>query len=90
MNTSLEQDTTGKIDAEVTLRNLDNGLKEILQDTIVKFDGIETHNFRTTMDLYPETEYRVSVERSDGKVTSATATTPAIAERELRPKKQIV
>lgn len=85
LNTSLEQDTTGEIDAEVTFENLDNGLTETLEDTIVEFEGIETHNFKTTLDIRPETKYRVEVKRSDGKITSATATTPPIAETDVDP-----
>lgn len=86
LNTSIDQDTTSEIDAEVTFENLENGLTQTLEDTIVEFDGLKTHNFQTTLDINPETKYRVKVERADGRITTATATAPAIAERDLIPK----
>lgn len=85
LNTSLQQDTTDQIDAEVTFENLDSGLTETLEDTIVEFEGIKTHNFKTTIDIKPETKYRVEVERSDGRTTSATATAPPIAKTDVNP-----
>lgn len=86
LNTSINQDTTGEIDAEITFENLDNGLTETLEDTIVEFNGVKTNNFKTTLDINPETEYRVKVEGSDGKTTSAMATTPPIAQTNVTPK----
>lgn len=79
------QDSDGVIDAKVTFENLDNSTSEILQDTVVEFDGVKTHNFRTTLDINPDTEYRVTAERSDGKTASATAITPYIAETSVNP-----
>lgn len=68
LNITYLQDSTN-IDAEVTLENIYSGATEILEDTIVVFDSLKTHNFCRTMDIQPHIEYRVSVEGSDGKKT---------------------
>lgn len=86
LNTTYRQDSTGKIDADVTFENLKTGETQTLEDTVVEFDGIKTHNFRTTMDIRPDTKYKVTVEDSVGQTTSATATTPFRAERKIEPK----
>lgn len=85
LNSSLFSDSADRIDAKVTLQNLEDGTSQILQDTVVEFDGVKTHNFRTTMDLQYDTKYRVSVERSDGATVTATTTTPYRAETNARP-----
>lgn len=85
LNKTFEESGTDEFAAEVILKNLNNGATENLEDTIVAFGDVKTHNFRTTMDLQPDTRYRVSVKGSDGKKTSATATTPPIAERNVVP-----
>lgn len=85
LNKTLVEDTTDKIDATITLENLESGKSEKLEDRVVVFDGIKTHNFRATMDIQYNTRYRVSAKRSDGKVISATTTTPFMAEREIAP-----
>lgn len=79
------KDSDGILDAKVTFENLDNGTTEVLQDTVVDFDGVKTHNFRTTIDINPDTEYRVTAKRSDGRTTSAIAKTPFIAETNVNP-----
>lgn len=84
LNKTLDE-TGEEIDAEVLLENLDNGRTQILQDTVVEFDGVKTHNFRTTMNIKPDTDYRVTVERSDGQTASITATTPYISETTIEP-----
>lgn len=86
LNTTFREDTGGNIDAEVTLTNLDEGITETLQDTIVVFDGVKTHNFRTTIDIRPGTAYKVSAESSGGRKTTAKATAPLRAETGVMPK----
>lgn len=85
LNMTLSEDTTDNIDANVTLKNLKSGETEELEDTVVTFDGVKTHNFRTTMDIKPNTKYRVSVERSDGKTVTATATSPYNTDTNVEP-----
>lgn len=85
LNSSFLQDSTGDIDADVTLKNLNSGATEKLEDSIVVFDEVKTHNFRTTMDILPATKFRVDVEAQDGRKVSATATSPPIAETDVGP-----
>ena len=64
------------IDATVTLENLSTGAQRTLQDSVINFDGVVTHNFWTDWMPAPDTEYRVTVTRSDGVTTHATTRTP--------------
>ncbi len=80
LDSPLLADSTHKINAKVTLTNLSTGQTQILQDSVVRFHNIYTYNFRTTMDITPETKYRVRVTRSEGQSISATTITPPIAE----------
>lgn len=85
MNIPLVDDTTQTIDAAVTLTDLNTGASQVLQDSVVQFANVSTHNFRTTMDIQPETTYRIRVEGSDGRSVSATTTTPGIAQYNAEP-----
>ncbi|HEX6982923.1 MAG TPA: hypothetical protein VF181_09190 [Balneolaceae bacterium] len=86
LRSPLVPDSTRAIDATVTLQNLRTGESEILQDSVVQFDDIYTHNFRTTLDIVLETTYRLMVERSDGHTLKATATMPPfIAQTKIMP-----
>lgn len=85
LNKTLIQDTINAIDAEVTFKNLKKGATQVLEDTVVKFDGVKTHNFFTTMGINPNTEYQVSVKTSDEKAITATTTTPYIADTHVHP-----
>lgn len=75
---------TGPLDAQVTLENLATGATTQLQDSVVVFDGVTTHNYGARIDVTPDTEYRVIVSGPDGE-NPATATTrtpkvkPAVA-----------
>ncbi|HEX6982924.1 MAG TPA: hypothetical protein VF181_09195 [Balneolaceae bacterium] len=85
LSSPLRADSTREIDATVTLQNLKTGESEVLKDSIMQFDNVYTHNFRTTLDITPETSYRLTVERSDGEILEATATTPFIAQLQITP-----
>lgn len=73
------------IDGTVTLQNLETGTTQTLQDSIITFNDVVTHNFKTTLNILPETTYQIKVERSDGKFLSAKATTPNIANYSAEP-----
>lgn len=85
LNRTLLQDTAGSIDASVVIENLQSGNSDVMQDSIVAFDGVKTHNFYTGMDILPDTRYRVSVERSDGRTVTAETYTPSIARTDVEP-----
>lgn len=85
MNIPLVDDTSSTIDATVTLTDVNRGISRILEDSLVQFDSVVTHNFRTRLDIQPETTYRLDVEGGDGRTVSATTTTPGIARYNAAP-----
>ncbi|NGP76141.1 hypothetical protein G3570_05830 [Balneolaceae bacterium YR4-1] len=85
LNRTLQQDTSGVIDATVIIEDLQSGVSDVMQDSIVAFDGVKTHNFYTGMEILPDTRYRVSVERSDGRTVSAEAETPSYSQTNVEP-----
>lgn len=85
LNTPLDADTTGSIDAEVMLEDLDTGTLDTLQDTVVEFDGVNTHNYYSAMDILYENKYRLTIERSDGEKVTVTATSPKRTNVEVSP-----
>lgn len=85
LNDLVLDDSTQPLDATVLLKNLDTGATETLIDSVVVHDGVYTHNFRSEMDVEPKTTYEVSVERSDGRTSRATATMPPVTNVEVEP-----
>jgi len=78
-------DAVQPIDATVTLENLATGKTETLEDSVVVFQGEPTFNFRVTQAVQPATQYRLTVERSDGRATRATTTTPPFTDVDVEP-----
>lgn len=76
LNDPLVEDSTRVLDATVTLENLSTGTTETLTDSVIIFEGTHTHNYRTDQDIHAATTYRLTVERADGRTTTATATMP--------------
>lgn len=67
-----------RIDAVVTLENLDNGREVAFRDSLARV-GVRdypVHNFWTTHPIQPGTSYRIAVKQGGETVTSATTTTP--------------
>lgn len=85
LNKTLLEDTAGTINATVVLTDLNNGFQDIMQDSIIEFDGVKTHNFYTNMEILPGNRYRVSVERDDGRTVTADAITPEFANTNIEP-----
>lgn len=85
LNIPLTEDSTKTNDATVTLENINENTTEILQDSIIQFDEVYTHNFKTSMDITSETSYQLTIERTDGRAITATATTPRIADTDVEP-----
>lgn len=79
LNIPIGQDSADAFSGSVTLENLNSGNVETLERTTAVFDSVVTHNFRASMNITPDTDYRVEVEAPDGKVVSKTAYTPKIA-----------
>jgi len=84
LNQPLTDDSTRRLDATVTLTNLSTGTSQTLVDSVRTFDGVNTHNFRTTLDIEPQTSYRVTVE-DDSRRTQETTIAPQIATVDAGP-----
>lgn len=85
LNSPLTAKTTRKLDATVRVENLETGAITSFQDSVVAFGGVYTHNFWADLDVQPNTEYRVVVDRSDGASSEAAMTTPPVVEVNRRP-----
>ncbi|MDZ7773387.1 MAG: hypothetical protein U5K31_11710 [Balneolaceae bacterium] len=81
----LTSDSTRNLDVTVTLENLDTGAKEMLTDSVVKFENVYTHNFRTDMQIQPGDTYRIRAEGPGGEASTASTTTPEFAELSVSP-----
>lgn len=78
-------DSAAGVNATVTLENLETGTRDVLDDSIVVFQDVQTHNFESDLDVQPSDRYRITVERSDGESTQATATMPPFTTIEDTP-----
>lgn len=85
MNNSLTESETRDLNIHVTMENIEMGLSEVLEDSIVYFDGVYTHNFETTLDIAPDTRYIITVEDSVGNTVRDTASTPKIVDTNVDP-----
>ena len=88
LNNSFAQEDAKILGADVTLEDLDRGVAQPLEDSVVVYDGVYTHNFKTTMDILPDTPYRVTVDGDEGTTVRATGTTPKIASSSVNPTKE--
>lgn len=80
-------DSMRTLNATVTLENLASGRTETLTDSIVRFEGTYTHNFRVDQDIRPNTTYQLTVEGNGGKTTRARAKTPPVTEANVSPER---
>lgn len=64
------------LDVTVTLTNRSNGRTRVLQDSVILFDGIRTHNYWSDFKVEPATTYELRVENSRLPPTSVQTTTP--------------
>lgn len=85
LNEPLDSDAARELDAEVRLENVEDGTTERLESSLQEFDGVYVHNFEVTMPVEPETQYQLTVERSDGATATSAATTPNIGEVDYGP-----
>lgn len=85
LNEPLLPGSTRDLAAEVTFMNMNTGDSEVMEDSVVKFQDIFTHNFKTTLPINPETKYRVAVKDGD-RMLSVSTTTPGIVSTDVNPK----
>lgn len=76
VQSGLLSDTSSFDDMTVTFENLDTGVSQVLKDSIVFFNTNPTRNFVLEEALTPRTSYQLTVEGSDGSVSTSIATTP--------------
>jgi hypothetical protein len=86
LRTPVTPEGTGPLDAQVTLENLATGTTTSLQDSVVVFDGVTTHNYWARVDVTPDTEYKVTVSGPNGEnAATATTRTPTIKRAVAQP-----
>ncbi|MGN8225793.1 hypothetical protein [Gracilimonas sp. BCB1] len=88
LNTPFTKQATETIDAKVTLENIDTGAGEILQSERGEYQDMYLHNFVVNGDIEPDTEYRVTVQRSDGASVSESFLTPTKPTSFVTPQNQ--
>lgn len=77
LNVPYTEEATRNIDAEVTLENLEIGEATLIDSIALRnFEGVFLHNFIYEQPVIPDTEYRLTVRRSDGVSVSLLAKTP--------------
>lgn len=87
LNVPIENIMDEPLNVEVVLENLTEGVSQVLKDSVVIFDGVPTHNFYTTMDIPPRSEFRITVSGEDGRTTTARATAPNLSDVYIEPEK---
>ncbi|WP_421774026.1 hypothetical protein [Gracilimonas sp.] len=67
----LNADATLPLNVTMEITNLNSGFSEMLDDRLVQFRGIYTHNFRIDMPIEFDTRYRVDLEDLETGITSS-------------------
>jgi hypothetical protein len=80
LSNPLVDDSARTLDVTVTMENLTAGTSTTLEDSVVVFEGVYTHNYRYDRAVQPEATYRITVEHADGRTAQSTATMPPITE----------
>lgn len=75
------------LNVAVTLTNRSTGESIVLQDSVVVFDGISTHNYWANFKVAPKTTYELQVEGSDRARTTVQTTTPTAVDPLIIPER---
>lgn len=75
---------TEKIDAEVTLENLETNVVETLTRERFRQNGVYHHNF-IVQNILPDTGYELKIVRSDGRSRKLRIRTPSITTKSISP-----
>ncbi len=67
----LNAESTLPLNVNMEITNLNSGFAEMLDDRLVQFRGIYTHNFRIDMPIEFNTRYRIDLEDLETGVTSS-------------------
>lgn len=80
-----QADSSFPFDATVTFTDLQSGTTTQLRDTVVTYEVGQTHNFILEEELELDSQYQITVERSDGEQVTSIATTPGLTEVSFAP-----
>lgn len=86
LNVPVKKGSGKNLNLTVTLENLDRSRSQVLEDSVVRFEEVYTHNYRTSMEMYHAERYRVTVVDSAGNRLSAETRTPNRAEENAFPR----
>lgn len=76
LNSPFTDEATRELNAEVTLENLSSGTVEVLESVRTENEDVYHHNFVVNGVIQPDTEYRITVKRTDGVTVAVASTTP--------------
>jgi hypothetical protein len=76
LNVPFTSEATEQIDARVLFENIDTGLQKFLDFQLLTESGVTHHNYIVPDSIEPNTNYRVTVTRSDGENISVKTLTP--------------
>ena len=88
LNLPFTREATETIDATVTLHNLTLGTSTLLESERRAHQDVYQHNFLFSDSVFPDHEYRLVVERSDGVTVEAITRTPTMPEPVTEPMNQ--
>lgn len=76
LNVPFTSETTQQIDAQVLFENIDSGMQQLLDYELLSESDVFHHNFKVTEPIDPNTNYRITVTRSDGEQVTVNTLTP--------------
>ncbi|TVR14599.1 MAG: hypothetical protein EA391_12510 [Balneolaceae bacterium] len=88
LNAPFTREATESINATVTLHNITLGTATLLDSERRAHQDVYQHNFLFSDTVFPDHEYRLVVERSDGVTVEATTLTPTMPEPVTEPLNQ--
>jgi hypothetical protein len=88
LNVPFTREATETIDATVTLHNLTLGSSTLLESERRAHQDVYQHNFLFSDSVFPDHEYRLVIERSDGVTVEANTRTPTMPEPVTEPMNQ--
>lgn len=85
LNVPFTSEATQEIDAQVLFENIDSGMQELLDYELLFESGVFHHNFKISGAIEPNTNYKITVTRSDGESITVSTITPTKPEPEAHP-----
>ncbi|MDZ7807632.1 MAG: hypothetical protein U5K71_11015 [Gracilimonas sp.] len=76
LNVPFTAEATQEIDAQVLFENIDSGMQQLLDYELLNESGITHHNYLVTQLIEPNTNYQITVTRSDGENIAVHTLTP--------------